>query len=278
MKQITHTQISNDYIDKYMSELPANCTLVFLAIARKTIGWHKQTDRIGYTQLKKLTGLSINTIKKALKTLIEKEIITQEPWNNLGYSYEINYEGMSKLDISNIDSVSKLDTQGYQNLTGGVSKLDSPVYQNLTPQKKRKKLTKETNKRKLQTAKAVDMVKEKSKRIREYYQQRYIDKYHTKPLFTAKENSQIKRLAGIIPEDEIESVIDTYLRNNEMWYVKKTHPIGLLLSDIQKFVTLSRIGKTQISTNEARTIESSTTIQDNVRAARAILDNENWED
>lgn len=84
-----HTQIPNDVLDN-MGHFEGAELKIFLAICRKTIGWHKLTDRISYSQIKKMTGLSINGIRKAMDKLINKKFINQVQINN-GFVYEINF-------------------------------------------------------------------------------------------------------------------------------------------------------------------------------------------
>jgi phage replication O-like protein O len=87
----------------------------FIAISRKTIGWHKMTDRISYSQLSEITGLSVNSLKKGIHELIENYYIKQTD-SKFGYKYDLaiseNDTGVSKNDteVSNSDiEVSKID-------------------------------------------------------------------------------------------------------------------------------------------------------------------------
>lgn len=77
LQKPNHTQISNDFIDHYMDKCSGAEAKVFLAITRKTIGWHKIVDQISYGQIKMLTGLSTNALKSAIEKLIEKDLIHQ---------------------------------------------------------------------------------------------------------------------------------------------------------------------------------------------------------
>ena len=107
-----HTQIPNSVIDN-MVFLSGSELKVFIAICRKTIGWHKKTDRISHSQIRELTGLSINALKRGINGLNKKNIIIQEK-SPLGYIYKINYtvsiNDIANIDIANIDKgVSKID-------------------------------------------------------------------------------------------------------------------------------------------------------------------------
>lgn len=107
-----YTQLSNDFIDK-MSKYKPYISVVFIAISRKTIGWHKESDRISYSQLETLTGLCINTIKKAIKILIDDGFIIQENTKN-GYVYDL---AISRRDSTMKSSLSCHDTDKPETLS-----------------------------------------------------------------------------------------------------------------------------------------------------------------
>jgi len=48
---------------------------VFLIITRITVGWHKRESRISIRRLAKVTGLSTSTVQKAVKKLLDKNLI-----------------------------------------------------------------------------------------------------------------------------------------------------------------------------------------------------------
>ncbi len=95
LPQINHTQISNQFIDYWMSKVSPSATVVFLAIARKTIGWHKETDKISQGQLIALSGLTKKTVKAAIAELQGNGIITVTMTGRgkgISTEYEINYD------------------------------------------------------------------------------------------------------------------------------------------------------------------------------------------
>jgi len=113
ISKINHTQLSNEFIDDYMSKLSPKAIVVFIAISRKTIGWQKTSDLISHSQLREMTGMSTNTIKSAVEELEEMDLIKVDK-SGLITRYDINYA----------DTMSKSDRVLCQNLTGGVSKYD----------------------------------------------------------------------------------------------------------------------------------------------------------
>ncbi len=124
MRSTNYTQVSNDFIEQ-MYKFDGAEIKVFLAITRKTIGWHKTSDRISYSQLESMTGLSITTIKKAIKGLVADNWIVQINTEK-GYMYDLNIEER----VSVIDTHKK---EGYQLLAGGVSVIDTEGCQLLIP-------------------------------------------------------------------------------------------------------------------------------------------------
>ena len=74
IKKPNHTQLSNDFIDNWMQELSGNAVKVFIAISRKTIGWHKDIDQISNSQLQIMTGIkNRSSLLKAINELVKND-------------------------------------------------------------------------------------------------------------------------------------------------------------------------------------------------------------
>ena len=72
-------QLPNAFIDEMLCKVSGNACKIYLLIVRKTRGWHKEADRISYSQIQKSTGLnSRTTISKALDELIDLGLIVKE--------------------------------------------------------------------------------------------------------------------------------------------------------------------------------------------------------
>jgi phage replication O-like protein O len=71
-----HTQVPNEFIDKRMRDLSGAALKCFLLICRKTIGWHKLSDAISYSQIKDITGLSNEAVTEGLKKLVDERLIS----------------------------------------------------------------------------------------------------------------------------------------------------------------------------------------------------------
>lgn len=108
-----------------------------------------------YKQLCEKTGMSINTIKTATKSLLKANIITVYHYNdgkqnnsyNRANEYKINYDMFATNRYQNLTpinekKVSKIDTNRYQNLTEKVSKIVLP-YKNIDEEYNNKNIDEE---------------------------------------------------------------------------------------------------------------------------------------
>ena len=91
-----HTQVPNAFIETVLKDLGGAAVKVFLCICRKTIGWHKLTDRVSYSQLVELTGLSRRTVGVGLKNLLEAGQIKAVKEAGRTTLYEINFQHQGK--------------------------------------------------------------------------------------------------------------------------------------------------------------------------------------
>lgn len=99
LQKINHTQVPNDFIDRYMGILSGNAIKVFLVVARKTIGWHKESERISNSQIMSLTGIKdVKTLNRAIAELINHKLIIKER-NGMGRDIETYYEINFSADI-----------------------------------------------------------------------------------------------------------------------------------------------------------------------------------
>lgn len=98
MKQVAppnYTQIPNEILDEWMSELSGLQFKIIVAICRKTFGWHKQSDKISISQLESITGASWRRICNALKDIEKEEYIsvTHCPGKVSEFSVNISVSG-----------------------------------------------------------------------------------------------------------------------------------------------------------------------------------------
>lgn len=82
-KFITNSfQVPNAFVDLMLDKVSGNACKIYLIIVRKTRGWQKESDRISYTQLLKISGIgSFSTIEKAINELLEVGLINVKTGN-----------------------------------------------------------------------------------------------------------------------------------------------------------------------------------------------------
>lgn len=97
-----YTKIPNIIIDRKMAELNSSDFKVLIMICRKTLGFHKEKDNISLSQMTKLTGLSKNTVIKAIERL-EKENLIIKQTDTLPYQYSINREKLGESHSADLE-------------------------------------------------------------------------------------------------------------------------------------------------------------------------------
>ena len=120
------TQIPNDVLDLLLPRLPEAEGKCLLYICRRTFGFHKDEDRISFTQfingitgkdgkvLDKGTGLARASVNSALKTLAHSKAIFVEK-NSKGNIYRINLEMDIEQVVQNLDQFRKQTAFGIKN-------------------------------------------------------------------------------------------------------------------------------------------------------------------
>ena len=84
------TQIANELIEQFARiRIPGEAMQVFWVMLRKIYGFHKKSDPIALSQIVAATGLSKVAVCKAIKKLIELNLITKKG-NKIAAEYAIN--------------------------------------------------------------------------------------------------------------------------------------------------------------------------------------------
>jgi len=85
---------------------------VLLTIIRKTIGWHKEWDRISLSQLSKITGLTKRTIQKSTARLVKKGFILRcGGGKKKAYQYYFNYEKLKECVEKTEENSAKVESE-----------------------------------------------------------------------------------------------------------------------------------------------------------------------
>ncbi|MFH1691806.1 MAG: replication protein [Candidatus Omnitrophota bacterium] len=78
-----YIQIANELMDAIISYPFKNSELkIILTILRKTYGWKKKKDRLSFSQISKLSGISIRHAKRIIKSLACDNVILKEKLEN----------------------------------------------------------------------------------------------------------------------------------------------------------------------------------------------------
>jgi phage replication O-like protein O len=156
--KLNWTQIPNSILDK-MGDLTDAELRVLLAICRKTIGYHKDTDVISHSQLVEMTGLSVHGLKTARESLVEKNLIRYSVQGK-GKSTKTVYDlfisqgdtienqqdfNISHGDIKNQPNISREDTKAAFNISHGDTTKESLLNKNSETNFKAKKPTAVSN-------------------------------------------------------------------------------------------------------------------------------------
>lgn len=145
---MSYTQVPNWLIDA-MPRLTGAQVMVALAVARRTIGWQKESDAISLSQLQADTGLERATVHTALQWLVDVAgIITRTPAPRNGFEYSLAYRediptGRKTRATSSFNELvtsSKSEPDKGSSKTELVQELDRPLVQKVNTQKKGKEI------------------------------------------------------------------------------------------------------------------------------------------
>ncbi|MBT9132974.1 MAG: hypothetical protein DDT33_01505 [Firmicutes bacterium] len=140
-----YTKLANELIEAFCRiNLSSYESRILWCIIRKTYGWKKKVDRLSNSQIVQATGISKGHVSRALKSLRAKNIVTCSGNKQIGIQKDYSLWQIQKLPIQVTNGklpiqVTELPNQVTKVTYSGNKKL--PVQE---PQKKRKKLTKET--------------------------------------------------------------------------------------------------------------------------------------
>ncbi len=89
-------------------------------------------------------------------------------------------------------------------------------------------------------------------------------RYHTDPIRNAKVNSQLKQFVARVGQDAAPLVASFYVQHSDQFYVRKMHPVGLLLADAEKLHAEWKTGH-QMTSTQARQVENTADFQDRLK-------------
>ena len=133
MQKLNFIMVPIEVVDEHLKKLSGAEIKVLLAITRKTIGWHKDTDWICNKQMMEITGLSKKSIILAVTSLIDKKLIIQETVGDPGKEklcYELDFK----------EGVTKSNGGGVKSTPGGCKNVTHNIYTTKETIQKKKEL------------------------------------------------------------------------------------------------------------------------------------------
>lgn len=141
-----YTQIPNALLDEHLPHMKEAELKVTLAIARKTFGWHKQTDKISLSQLMEITGMSSQGVRNGLSAGMKRGTIERTP-DGQGFVYHLAISSPKTMQPSStVDETAMQRSSAV--LCNEVAQLDAkPRYEVATQKKGIKETIKEKRER-----------------------------------------------------------------------------------------------------------------------------------
>ncbi len=234
-KENGHIDIANEIAEAFFKlHLPANAWRVLWVILRQTYGWKKKADKISYTQFQQRTGLDRRNTARALKLLVDRNIIVKNVTTFITtYGFNKDYsqwKPLSKMSLSDkIDNetIVKIDTHKRKERKKNIA--DSKNKSASLPSKKKK-------------------ADPRIKTIIDYFFQTCKEKKGFEPAINGKDAKITKEMLKNYPEETLKSVISFFLDSD------KADKVGVTLSTAMSAHTVNLY--LQAQSGESKTPEN----------------------
>ena len=87
-----YTRVHNYVLDEIMPRENKSTLCVLLVAIRCTVGWNKDTDRISISQFERKTGMTRNTVIRAIKTCLDRGYLLRFSDTSGNYFYTLNQD------------------------------------------------------------------------------------------------------------------------------------------------------------------------------------------
>lgn len=115
--------------DGVMAALTGNETKCYLAVVRKTLGWHKTKDRISKSLLMQITGLGREAVDSCMDALVEYGLVLRleenDPKNNHGILWGLQTDDR-QIKYGLLNLTAKKNEKEYQKRMGYVRRAGTP--------------------------------------------------------------------------------------------------------------------------------------------------------
>ena len=217
------TKFSNELLDKFIpmaGKLPAQATVIWLAIFRKTYGFQKKKDRISLSQLSKMTGIDASHIGRSLKRLKDMNMIISD---NGIRGIQKDYDKWTATPLRGLPTMANAPDGGGASATSGGDasacnggELPPPVADT------KESIKKEEKKEEKEMGEHREIV--------DYFHQKYLEHFGEKYSWNeSKDFNLVKLLLKQHPQEEIQKQIDMLFNSQDPFLANKK-TIGMLSS------------------------------------------------
>lgn len=109
-----YTEIPHVFLDRLMSGMGLAELKIHLAVARKTLGWHRKEATISYGDFQKLTGLRNEAIKAGIDAGIERGTLARRSLGG-SYAYSLQLVGLPDCSLPPSSRENRPEVVGFPN-------------------------------------------------------------------------------------------------------------------------------------------------------------------
>lgn len=222
------TPVPNALFEHVFPNLRPGALRVLLAIVRLTYGWQKVSDRISYTQLQKLTGLSREGVNNAVKELGSLITIRAGAKGKGANEYSLNVDVSTGALVRISDQSEKLTSQNRAEQV--VRKVDSS----------KERIPKKEEARKNARA-LTDKPDSRIKSLFAFWAEQYQKLTGSPYVFTGKkEGPLLEGLLRQFSEAQIKAGMGRFLESDDDWIqTKGGFTIGVFRSQFNRLISTS---------------------------------------
>ena len=245
------TQVPNIFLDKVMPLLPEAPLKVLLVIARFTYGFQKRSDRIGYGQLAKTTGLERRTVIRAVKFLGNLIHVKPGGPGKGPNEYSLNLDiteaqllalNQRKNSVGSDSGVTSDRTDTSDFVGKEIVTPVSPFQTNISKPKR------EARKKPRSLISNSDF---RIKNLFGFWAKQYQERVGSPYVFDGKDAALLKALLAHFSEDEIRAVMLRFLDSKDEWIrTKGGYTIGVFRSQFNKLTSTAAKANDMVAVKE----------------------------
>jgi phage replication O-like protein O len=233
------TAVPNILFDRVFLNLRPGALRVLLAVVRLTYGWQKVSDRISYTQLQKVTGLSREGVRQAMKELGDMLTIKPGARGRGANEYSLN------INISTGELVRKVDQS--EKLTMQVGSQKSRLFQIKSKSSTADRPQKSSTAGGQSSKGNASAASVGFRQAMATYHDRFVLKFGAKPDIDGRDGKLLSGLVKSHGADEVIALLALFFDRPPEWVAKKgKFTVPTFKSVYTELLAQSRSGKMQM--------------------------------